>query len=669
MNFLFRALLFVQFFKHSLNISQLLAHQVLLATISLAAAFPVADDDSEEIEEIVVEIDESEEDPTEDVSAIGRRIITTARSVSQEEEINKNDVIAELPAAVAVNWGLAVVDGAIIKHVLEVEENDVGISFEEVNSFQKEFGRRVGKNRKGSFFGSNSVEVRPTGRKISDIDPENSIRLPAVQRTTSAPQVIRTVPTTTEAATTRATTAAPVVVTSTTAAPVAVTTAAPVVVTSTTVAPVAVTTAAPVVVTSTTAAPVVFTSTTAAPVTTTAPTAAPATFDDESEDEEEEILALSTTTAPEPLKIRTTTAPRVFKTETTAAPVVTTTTAPPTTAPVTTAPTAAPVKITTTVAPVAETTAAPTTAAAPVAPVATPVAPVTTLQPQTISIASRNRQKISFAAPVSTTTSASEEDVTPSRFAAPGRSVAPFQRIKPGRRPSFIFGTVNSKKERIRTSTESAEITETAASIEVATKISKKRPNNRRRPVTTTTTTTTTSTEAVAVSTESASAESTTAEVAKKLVVGKRPLVSLAKTTTTEEPSTTTTAAPSTEALPESTSAEVASTETVSSEAPSTEAPSTEASAPTTVSSTSKLFGKRPAFPLRSASTTTTSTTTVAPETEKPVETQNRSPLNRLAPGRRVGTDRFRLASTSTTAKLPAEEPSTTSTVSARPIR
>jgi len=56
----------------------------------------------------------------------------------------------------------------------------------------------------------------------------------------------------------------------------------------------------------------------------------------------------------------------------------------------------------------------------------------------------------------------------------------------------------------------------------------------------------------------------------------------------------------------------------------------------------------------------------VAPETEKPVETQNRSPLNRLAPGRRVGTDRFRLASTSTTAKLPAEEPSTT--VSARPI-
>jgi len=57
---------------------------VLLATISLAAAFPVADDDSEEIEEIVVEIDESEEDPTEDVSTIGRRIITTARSVSQE---------------------------------------------------------------------------------------------------------------------------------------------------------------------------------------------------------------------------------------------------------------------------------------------------------------------------------------------------------------------------------------------------------------------------------------------------------------------------------------------------------------------------------------------------------------------------------------------------------
>jgi len=179
--------------------------------------------------------------------------------------------------------------------VLEVEENDVGISFEEVNSLQKEFGRRVGKNGKGSFFGSNSVEVRPTGRKISDIDPENSIRLSAVQRTTSAPEVIRTVPTTTEAptTTTRAPTAAPVVITSTTAAPVAVTTTAPVVVTSTTAAPVVVssTTAAPVAVTTATAVPVAVTTATAAPepirirpVTTAAPRA---TFDDESEDEEE----------------------------------------------------------------------------------------------------------------------------------------------------------------------------------------------------------------------------------------------------------------------------------------------------------------------------------------------------------------------------------------------
>jgi len=65
------------------------------------------------------------------------------------------------PPILAKKWGSALVEGALIKQVLEEEENDVGVNFDELTLLQLQFGKRTG-HSKNLFGKPNSRDLKDT---------------------------------------------------------------------------------------------------------------------------------------------------------------------------------------------------------------------------------------------------------------------------------------------------------------------------------------------------------------------------------------------------------------------------------------------------------------------------------------------------------------------------
>ena len=67
---------------------------------------------------------------------------------------DEDDSVIHIPPVLVTNWGLALVDGAEIKKVLDEEENDIGITFDELSQLQQEFGKRTDRSKKRKGFDS-----------------------------------------------------------------------------------------------------------------------------------------------------------------------------------------------------------------------------------------------------------------------------------------------------------------------------------------------------------------------------------------------------------------------------------------------------------------------------------------------------------------------------------
>ena len=103
-------------------------------------------------------------------------------SFQGNEEADKHvNTLLSIPHVLANKWGIALVEGVYIKRVLDEEENDIGVSFDQLSGYQNEFGKRTTKHKISSFFGS------PTARRISgdDRDSNTNFRLPPRSRTTT----------------------------------------------------------------------------------------------------------------------------------------------------------------------------------------------------------------------------------------------------------------------------------------------------------------------------------------------------------------------------------------------------------------------------------------------------------------------------------------------------
>ena len=118
-----------------------------------------------------------------------------AHASSNRKNKRPNDIIT-VPPVLVTNWGLAVVDGAMIKQVLDEEENDIGITFDELSLLQLEFGKRTNppaSKRKGVTAGifNSPEEVSKTkaskaknkAKLVVDFDPDDEgIRQPTFIR-------------------------------------------------------------------------------------------------------------------------------------------------------------------------------------------------------------------------------------------------------------------------------------------------------------------------------------------------------------------------------------------------------------------------------------------------------------------------------------------------------
>jgi len=96
------------------------------------------------------------------------RTLKSSRAFSDSVESTSNaERGVQLSPEEALNWGLAIVEAAIIKRVLETEDNDVGITFDQINVLQSEFGVRTGRSRSYSLFGN--AEVKTQRKNINSL--------------------------------------------------------------------------------------------------------------------------------------------------------------------------------------------------------------------------------------------------------------------------------------------------------------------------------------------------------------------------------------------------------------------------------------------------------------------------------------------------------------------
>ena len=94
-------------------------------------------------------------------------------TLNNEDDQDRNSILP-FPPVLATKWGVAVVEGAYIKHILDEEENDVGINFDDLTVFQQEFGRRTRKGQSGLF-------GRPTARNFPPVTQQ--VDQPTVTKT------------------------------------------------------------------------------------------------------------------------------------------------------------------------------------------------------------------------------------------------------------------------------------------------------------------------------------------------------------------------------------------------------------------------------------------------------------------------------------------------------
>lgn len=97
-----------------------------------SAALPLLDDSSQELKDAF----EVEDD------AFGR-----LEGTFENDDDQELDSILSFPPTLAKKWNFALVDGALIKQVLDEEENDVGVNFDDITVLQLQFGKRTGHSK------------------------------------------------------------------------------------------------------------------------------------------------------------------------------------------------------------------------------------------------------------------------------------------------------------------------------------------------------------------------------------------------------------------------------------------------------------------------------------------------------------------------------------------
>jgi hypothetical protein len=139
---------------------------ILVLALGARALPSLNDDDYDDDEEQLIA--EALKGSVEEIAttATNRRLSTGNRGRQKSQRVfssGEDEQLISIPPVLVTNWGLALVDGAEIKKVLD-EENDIGISFEELSQFQLEFGKRTDntKKRKGNFFNAPGSQVKPS---------------------------------------------------------------------------------------------------------------------------------------------------------------------------------------------------------------------------------------------------------------------------------------------------------------------------------------------------------------------------------------------------------------------------------------------------------------------------------------------------------------------------
>merc|ERR1712179_387077 len=111
-----------------------------------SAALPLLDDSNQEIKNAF----EAEDDAFERLEG----------TFGNEDDLELDSILS-FPPILAKKWGSALVEGALIKQVLEEEENDVGANFDELTLLQLQFGKRTG-HSKNLFGKPNSRDLKDT---------------------------------------------------------------------------------------------------------------------------------------------------------------------------------------------------------------------------------------------------------------------------------------------------------------------------------------------------------------------------------------------------------------------------------------------------------------------------------------------------------------------------